>query len=67
MQVYQTNDAGYFVGVTYADQSPLEPDVWLIPGGCVTIEPPNIEDKVAKWVNGVWVLEDIPVTEEVEN
>lgn len=31
--VYQTNAEGYFVGPVQADPSPLEPGVWLIPGG----------------------------------
>ena len=34
-QVSQLDQDGYFVGVTTADPSPLEPGVFLIPGGCI--------------------------------
>lgn len=62
-QVSQLDASGFFVGVTVADESPLEPGTFLIPGGCVDAPPPNIpEGKLAKW-NGSWVLEDIPQPE----
>ena len=38
--VCQLNDAGYFVGVVTADESPLEPGVFLIPAGCIEVPPP---------------------------
>jgi len=60
-QVSQLDQDGYFVGVTTADPSPLEPDVYLIPGGAVDAPAPTIpEGQRAKWDNGQWVLEDIP-------
>lgn len=60
MIVQQLSPEGYFVGSIAADESPLEPGVWLIPGGCVEAEAPSIpEGKRAKWVDG-WILEDIP-------
>jgi hypothetical protein len=59
--VSQLDAAGYFVGTTIADESPLEPGVYLIPAGAVDSLPPTIPDgRLAKW-NGAWVLEDIPV------
>ena len=40
-QVVQLDDNGYYSGQTYADRSPLEPGVWLIPAGCVDTTPPE--------------------------
>jgi hypothetical protein len=58
--VVQLNEENYFVGLTFADESPLEPGVFLIPGGAIDIDAPIVpEGKRAKW-NGEWVLEDIP-------
>jgi len=60
-QVSQLDQDGYFVGVAMADISPLEPDVYLIPGGCIDAPAPTIpEGQRAKWDNGQWVFEDIP-------
>lgn len=62
-QVCQLNGAGYFIGVTVADESPLEPGVFLMPFGTVDAEAPSIPDgKIAKW-DGEWVFEDIPTPE----
>jgi hypothetical protein len=61
MQVYQTDFEGIFVGAVIADPSPLEPDVWLIPAGCVEVAPPEYSEKqLARWVNGAWVIENVP-------
>ncbi|MEY3766920.1 MAG: hypothetical protein RLZ03_1880 [Pseudomonadota bacterium] len=58
--VSQLDADGYFVGVTVADESPLEPGVFLIPAGAVDAEPPAIpEGQRARWNNG-WALEAIP-------
>lgn len=63
MIVYQLDKLGYYVGEVEADESPLEPGVYLIPAGCIETPPPNIpEGKVAKWTGSEWVLEDIPNT-----
>ena len=65
-EVSQLDNNGYFIGVTMADESPLEEGVFLIPAGAVDSSPPSIpEGKLARW-NGEWVLEDIPqpVTDE---
>ena len=62
-QVSQLDQDGYFVGVTTADPSPLEPGVYLIPGGCIDEPAPTIpEGQRAKW-EGQWVFEDIPQPE----
>jgi hypothetical protein len=61
MQVYQTDNEGFFLGVTYADPSPLEDGVWLIPAGCIEIPPPDFQvNQRARWVINKWVIEDIP-------
>jgi hypothetical protein len=62
-QVSQLDQDGYFVGVVSADPSPLEPGVYLIPGGAVDAPAPTIpEGQRAKW-DGAWVFEDIPQPE----
>ncbi|MGZ0703790.1 DUF4376 domain-containing protein [Pseudomonas piscis] len=57
--VYQTTLAGLFSGISEADESPLEPGVFLIPAGCVETPPPLIpENKAAHWNGQVWKLVD---------
>lgn len=44
-----------------SDRSPLEEDVWLIPGGCLEGEPPAPgPGQYAAEEGGAWVLRDIP-------
>lgn len=60
-QVIQLDADGYFANTTVADESPLEPGVYLLPGGAVDAPAPEVpEGKRAKWV-GEWVYEDAPV------
>lgn len=62
-QVIQLDAQGYFVGVTTADESPLENGVYMMPADTVDADVPEIPDgQKAKWDNG-WVLEDIPQSE----
>jgi hypothetical protein len=62
-QVIQLDAEGYFIGLTIADESPLEPGVLLIPAGAIDAPVPAIpEGKLAKW-NGAWVFEDAPEPE----
>jgi len=62
-QVIQLDANDYFVGFAVADESPLEPGVYLIPGGCIEAETPTVpEGQRAKW-DGAWVFEDIPQPE----
>ncbi|NNB00043.1 phage tail protein [Pseudomonas fragi] len=57
--VYQTDHLGIYTGKTVADRSPLEPDVWLIPGGCVEVAPPAVPaQKAALWNGRKWQLVD---------
>ncbi|OLF56571.1 hypothetical protein [Pseudomonas chlororaphis] len=57
--VYQTNQLGLYVGTVEATESPQEPGVFLIPGGCTETAPPAIpEHKSALWADGQWQLVD---------
>lgn len=61
--VYQTNEAGVFIGETLADESPLDEGVFLIPRGAVEKAPPKLKEKQqARWDNAAqkWKVEDIP-------
>lgn len=59
--VSQLDGAGFLVGPAVADPSPLEPNVFLMPGGCVDVPPIEVQPgKRAKLVEGVFVLEDTP-------
>lgn len=66
-QVCQLDSDGYFIGVTFADESPLEPGVFLFPAGAIdTLPPSEVPDgKRAKWI-GEWLIEDIPSPPEPE-
>jgi hypothetical protein len=58
--VYQLDDAGFYIGPTVADLSPLETNVWLIPRGCVTVAPPKApEGKIAQWDGRRWRLVEL--------
>lgn len=62
-QVIQLDADGYFVGITTADESPLEAGVFLLPAGAIDTATPTVpEGKRAKW-DGAWVFEDIPQPE----
>lgn len=66
-KVYQTNYSGLFVGETLADESPLEPDVFLIPAGCVETPPPSEwpEDQWPRWNGFKWELIQKPQVQHV--
>jgi len=62
--VYQLNQNGEYTGESIAHESPLEPGVYLIPGGCVETAPPETkEGQIAVW-DGVWTLVDLPEPEK---
>lgn len=62
--VIQLDHNGYFIGTTIADESPLEPGVFLLPGNCVDAEFPEvIEGFLARYVDGAFVMEAIPEPE----
>ena len=66
-QVIQLDAQGYFVGVTTADESPLEQGVYMMPANAIDVDAPTVPDgHKVKWNNG-WVFEEIPRLEpEVE-
>lgn len=53
--VYQTDFNGVYVGPVEADESPLEPGVFLIPARCVQTAPPAPgAHQWPAWSNGAW-------------
>jgi hypothetical protein len=61
--VSQLDAAGYFVAGVVADESPLEPGVFLLPGGSIDVAPPTIpEGKVALWQGESWAFVNPPAT-----
>lgn len=66
MQVYQTDQNGIYLGPVEADESPLEPGVFLIPAGCIEEAPPPIPSgSIARHVGGAWQIEDMPDAQDV--
>ena len=64
MNVYQTDIDGVFVGITTADQDPMDASNTLIPAGCVETAPPSITDEqLARWDGSAWAVEDVPTPE----
>jgi len=66
---YQFNFAGLFVGVTQADESPLEPGVFLLPARC-TFTPPPAEippDKWPRWNGAEWQMVNRPSADKPES
>ena len=64
MNVYQTDIDGVFVGITTADQDPMDESNVLIPAGCVETAPPSTTDtQLARWDGAAWAVEDIPQPE----
>lgn len=62
MKIYHYHpDTREYLREDQADESPLEPGVWLIPAHATSVAPPPLEPgKRIVWADG-WVLEDIPV------
>lgn len=66
MSAYQYDLAGYFVGVTEADESPLEPGVFLLPARCTLTPPQNpSEGEWPRWNGSAWALVALPVSDPV--
>jgi hypothetical protein len=65
--VYQLDQNGTYMGETVAHESPLEPGIYLIPGGCIETAPPVAKfGQVAVW-NGKWSLVESPNAPMPEN
>lgn len=59
--VSQLDAQGYFVAPVEADESPLEPGVYLIPGGAIDVTPPVVPaGKVALWQGAAWAFVTAP-------
>lgn len=55
MIVYQTDKDGYFLWEVEADEDPLNPGTYLVPGGCTEIAPPEeAQFSVRQFANGEW-------------
>jgi hypothetical protein len=54
--------SGVYCGQDIADESPLEPGVYLIPALATDIEPPTLaSNQIAKFENGAWKIENVPI------
>jgi len=61
--VYQTDQNGKYVGPIELNESDISPldGVWLIPGGCVEVEPPTVgENQYLVWNGQTWEIHEIP-------
>ena len=65
MNIYHYDPAtSVYLGIGQADESPLEPGVWLIPTDASTEEPPKFGDsEQAVWTGDGWLLQPIPEPE----
>jgi hypothetical protein len=55
---------GEYLGEGLADESPLEPGVWLIPAQAVDVEPPQAGNgERVVWAGDGWQVEPIPAPE----
>lgn len=58
---------GVLLGVDFAQESPREPGVFLLPAGATFVEPPQVpEGKQAIWGGESWSLQEIPLPPEPE-
>lgn len=61
-RIAQCNREGVFIGLGWADESPLEPGVFLYPAYSTPIRPPELEGKIARFdfYTQTWSVEDPP-------
>ena len=62
MKIYHyASDTGIFYAEGVADESPLEPGVFLVPAYATTIKPPKATlPKIAVFKKGGWKVETLP-------
>ena len=68
MKIYNYHPVTFeFIGESVADESPLEPGIFLIPAHATPTKPPTVTPpKQAVWRNNEWKVEQIPVPKEEE-
>ena len=60
-------DTGIFYSEVVADESPLEPGVFLIPAHATTVAPPQVTNpEIAVFKDGEWSVEVLPPPPEPE-
>jgi hypothetical protein len=66
---YQFDRAGLYVGETVADESPMEPGVYLVPAGCTLAAPPADvpADKWPRFNGKAWQLVNRPAAPAAED
>lgn len=63
MKIYHFNEQGRFVAQGIADESPLEPGVFMLPAMATGVKPPEVgAGYVAMWNGADWTiqLDDVP-------
>jgi len=57
-----------FVGVSDADESPIEPGVYIVPAHATMMPPPSppLEGETWVWKGNAWEAELLPIVEEPE-
>ena len=69
--VFQLDRAGLYLGETVADESPLEPGVFLMPARTIAQAPPASwpDDKWPRWNGATWDMvtraQSAPVSEQL--
>lgn len=66
MKIYRYHPhSRVYLGEDFADESPLEKGVFLIPANSTIIKPPiRQEGKIIKFIDSNWIYEDISNQEE---
>lgn len=69
MRIYHHDQAGFYLGASDADPSPLEPGKFLVPARAVTTPPPDDlpEDHVPRWNGAEWKAVRRPLPPEAED
>jgi hypothetical protein len=68
MKIYNYDSNGIYIGESVADESPLEPSVFLIPALATTIAAPKAtKGKMVVFNGNEWELQDLPVEPIIDN
>lgn len=69
MIAYQFDLAGLYLGETEADESPMEPGVYLLPAHCTLVAPPAAvpEGRWPRFNGATWGLVNRSQTRDVES